>query len=223
MTPPDCAATGFSGEGRCIEPAAQVAGGLCAEHARLAETPPGVAAAENEAGSLALVCPYCGATLTINLETEGRPYLTYEVPESIECYATDCGATWEPNGEPRDAPSWVRHPDLFDPPARAVERAVRRVTPPGSSAENDTSETTGHAWVEGRCVNCGADVPRPWGETCLDDFDVWALSLLLRQAARDHLGLSESDYWPSDLADAQARAIIAAGYVIASGSSAPDA
>lgn len=87
--------------------------------------------AEKDAGSLALVCPYCGATLTINLETEGRPYLTYEVPESIECYATDCGATWEPNGELRDAPSWVRYPDLFDPPARAVEWAARRVTPPG--------------------------------------------------------------------------------------------
>jgi hypothetical protein len=38
-----------------------------------------------------------------------------------------------------------------------------------------------------------------------------ALSLLLRQAAREYLGLKDGDYWPSDLADAQAAALIAAG------------
>ena len=37
----------------------------------------------------ALVCPNCGATLVINMETVGRPYLTEERPESIECYASD--------------------------------------------------------------------------------------------------------------------------------------
>ena len=57
------------------------------------------------------------------METVGRPYLTYETPESIECYASDCGATWEPNGVPRDAPRWERWPDLYDPPQRALERA----------------------------------------------------------------------------------------------------
>lgn len=36
------------------------------------------------------------------------------------------------------------------------------------------------------------------------------LSLLLRHAAREHLGLSDGDYWPSDVADAQARAVLAA-------------
>lgn len=36
------------------------------------------------------------------------------------------------------------------------------------------------------------------------------LSLLLRQTAREHLRLSDGDYWPSDVADAQARAVIAA-------------
>ena len=89
------------------------------------------------------------------------------------------------------------------------------------TAEDDAQQTTtGHAWIEGRCMNCGADVPRPWAETCPDDFDAWALSLLLRQAARAHLGLSEGDYWPSDVANAQARAVLAAGYVFPPGSSA---
>ena len=41
-----------------------------------------------------------------------------------------------------------------------------------------------------------------------------ALSLLLRRAARAHLRLNDGDYWPSDVADAQAEALIAAGYVI---------
>ena len=50
-----------------------------------------------------------------------------------------------------------------------------------------------------------------------DDFDRWALALLLRQAAREHLRLSEGDYWPSDVAVAQARAVIAAGYVLPPG------
>jgi len=77
------------------------------------------------AGSIALVCPYCGATLRINLEQEGRPYLEYEVPESIECYADDCKAGWEPNGVPRDAPRWERYPGLYDEPIRAIERRTR--------------------------------------------------------------------------------------------------
>lgn len=38
-----------------------------------------------------------------------------------------------------------------------------------------------------------------------------ALSLLLRQAARAYLRLNEGDHWPSDVADAQAEALIAAG------------
>ena len=73
----------------------------------------------------AIVCPYCGATLSINLETVGPQYLTYDRPESIECYADDCGAEWEPNGEPREAPRWERWPTLYAPPARAVERTAR--------------------------------------------------------------------------------------------------
>ena len=38
------------------------------------------------------------------------------------------------------------------------------------------------------------------------------VSLLLRRAAREYLGLKDGDYWPSDVADAQARALIAAGF-----------
>ena len=74
----------------------------------------------------ALVCPNCGATLVINMETVGRPYLTEERPESIECYAGDCEAEWEPNGAPRNGPRWERYPDLYSPPARAIEREARR-------------------------------------------------------------------------------------------------
>ncbi|KQP63042.1 hypothetical protein ASF47_18700 [Nocardioides sp. Leaf285] len=57
----------------------------------------------------------------INTETAGPAYLTYERPESIECDAysdVHCGATWEPNGTPRDAPGWVRWPDLYPAPER---------------------------------------------------------------------------------------------------------
>jgi hypothetical protein len=39
-----------------------------------------------------------------------------------------------------------------------------------------------------------------------------ALSLLLRRTARDHLRLKDGDYWPSGVADAQAAAVIAAGW-----------
>lgn len=75
--------------------------------------------------TVALVCPHCGATLHINTEWEGQPYLQVQVPEAIECYATDCGAVWEPNGTPRTAPRWEAYPDLYDAPPRAVERAAR--------------------------------------------------------------------------------------------------
>jgi hypothetical protein len=39
-----------------------------------------------------------------------------------------------------------------------------------------------------------------------------ALSLALRKAAREHLGLSEGDYWPADLAAAQATLLLDAGW-----------
>lgn len=76
-----------------------------------------------ETTSLSLACPYCGSGLWINQETEGRPYLTYEVPESIECAASDCGAVWEPDGTHRDDPQWIRFPTLYEVPERVTERA----------------------------------------------------------------------------------------------------
>lgn len=42
----------------------------------------------------------------------------------------------------------------------------------------------------------------------------YALSLLLCRAAREHLGLKDGENWPADVADAQASAVLAAGYVI---------
>jgi len=62
-----------------------------------------------------LACPYCGGKLTIDLATEGRPYLTYEVPEAIRCGG--CDAEWEPDGAARTAAKWIKWPDLYGPPA----------------------------------------------------------------------------------------------------------
>lgn len=76
-----------------------------------------------------LVCPHCGASLIINMETVGPAYLTYERPESIECDAyssVHCAAVWEPDGTPRYPPEWVRYPDLYSKPTR--------VLPPGGSS-----------------------------------------------------------------------------------------
>jgi hypothetical protein len=61
-------------------------------------------------GPRALRCGYCGGSLQVNLETTGRAYLSYEQVESIECDETDCSATWEPDGAPRDLPPWLRAP-----------------------------------------------------------------------------------------------------------------
>lgn len=78
-----------------------------------------------------LVCPYCGAAqLVVNLETQGQAYLTYEVPGDITCEADGCEAVWEPDGTPRDAPRWVRYPDLYDPPPRAVQPRGDENSPP---------------------------------------------------------------------------------------------
>lgn len=94
--------------------------------------------------AVALTCPYCGAGLVINLETVGPPYLTYERAESIECDAYSsihCGATWEPDGTPRDAPDWVRYPDLYSKPAiiAALDQPdyltkARTITDPAAAA-----------------------------------------------------------------------------------------
>jgi hypothetical protein len=78
---------------------------------------------------IALVCVYCGTALTINTETVGPAYLTYERPESIECDALDCGAVWEPDGTPRDVPPWVGYPGLYPIPDRVAQRAGHTTTP----------------------------------------------------------------------------------------------
>ena len=54
-----------------------------------------------------LACPYCGGKLTVNTETTGRAYLSYEVPESITCDEMGCQAVWEPDGTPRDLPAFA--------------------------------------------------------------------------------------------------------------------
>ena len=41
-----------------------------------------------------------------------------------------------------------------------------------------------------------------------------ALSLALRKAARDHLGLAEGEFWPSEVAAAQATALLESGWVV---------
>jgi len=47
----------------------------------------------------ALVCPYCGATLHINLETVGRPYLTEERPVAAIRQTGDELGLFELDGE----------------------------------------------------------------------------------------------------------------------------
>lgn len=41
-----------------------------------------------------------------------------------------------------------------------------------------------------------------------------ALSLALRRAARNWLGLAEGDYWPSEIAAEQAQALLNSGWVV---------
>jgi hypothetical protein len=50
-----------------------------------------------------LRCTYCAGPLSIEMRREGRPYLSYEVPDYIECDDWSCGAEWEPNGDLRTA------------------------------------------------------------------------------------------------------------------------
>jgi hypothetical protein len=50
-----------------------------------------------------LRCTYCGGPLGVELRSEGRSYLTYEVVDYIECDDYSCGAEWEPNGDLRTA------------------------------------------------------------------------------------------------------------------------
>jgi uncharacterized protein YbaR (Trm112 family) len=64
-----------------------------------------------------LACPYCGGKLTVDTETTGRAYLSYEAPESIVCDEMGCGAAWETDGTSRDLPGFVRHPSLYAQPA----------------------------------------------------------------------------------------------------------
>lgn len=66
---------------------------------------------------LDLRCPYCGGILHINTEWSGDGYGGTDVPESIECWGVGvCGAEWETDGTLRTLPSFIRLPDLYDPP-----------------------------------------------------------------------------------------------------------
>lgn len=81
---------------------------------------------------LSLVCTYCGSTLSINTETVGPAYLTYERPESIECDALDCSATWGAQRNPA-------RPAAVDPVPRPLPAADARDRPP----EHDPAEDAG--------------------------------------------------------------------------------
>jgi hypothetical protein len=54
-----------------------------------------------EAAARPLVCTFCGSKLNITMATVGQAYLTYEVPDLIECDDFNCGAEWEPDGTVR--------------------------------------------------------------------------------------------------------------------------
>lgn len=63
-----------------------------------------------------LACSYCGGKLTVDLETKGSAYLTYEAPESVTCNELGCQAVWEPDGTPRELPDFMRFPSLYTRP-----------------------------------------------------------------------------------------------------------
>lgn len=64
---------------------------------------------------LNICCPYCGGEFYIETRSEGSGYLTYDVPDSIECSGTEnwCGAVWERNGVLRTKPNYLLYPDLY--------------------------------------------------------------------------------------------------------------
>lgn len=49
-----------------------------------------------------LRCTFCGGPLHIEMSVEGYAYMSYDIPDSIECW--DCSASWSPSGELRLAP-----------------------------------------------------------------------------------------------------------------------
>jgi hypothetical protein len=51
-----------------------------------------------------LRCPHCGGDLSVEMETRGSAYLTYEAVESIECQTWECSAAWDQYGEPLREP-----------------------------------------------------------------------------------------------------------------------
>jgi hypothetical protein len=48
----------------------------------------------------AIVTPCHATPLLVTTRTEGRPYLTYDVPDTIECQAPGCYNTWDATGTP---------------------------------------------------------------------------------------------------------------------------
>lgn len=69
-----------------------------------------------ETPRLNLACVYCGGSLRIECEYEGRAYMAENTPVAIECNNSDCGAEWSPSGEILEMPQWVRWPDLYAKP-----------------------------------------------------------------------------------------------------------
>ncbi len=55
-----------------------------------------------------LRCPVCGGDLSVEMETRGQNYLTYEAVESIECQTWECMAAWDQYGEPIREPKPAR-------------------------------------------------------------------------------------------------------------------
>lgn len=64
---------------------------------------------------LPLTCPYCGKTdLSIDMETRGLAYLTYEAAVGITC--DQCNAEWTTGGCPVKAARWIEYPGVFAAP-----------------------------------------------------------------------------------------------------------
>ena len=60
----------------------------------------------------AIVTPCHGASFWISTRTEGPAYLTYEVPDELNCSADGCYNTWTASGE---SDEYNRMPDAEEP------------------------------------------------------------------------------------------------------------
>lgn len=64
--------------------------------------------------NLNLTCSFCNSPLRVSTCQEGSGYMSYDVPDMIECAGDiNCGAEWNPSGELETKPNWILYPELY--------------------------------------------------------------------------------------------------------------